>query len=46
MSKCLTVKPSLTEGVFLFVQSNAIIPISFGDNEIEQSPDGLFLCDS
>ena len=45
MGDCLALKPTCQHNIYMFMQSNLIVPISFVENKIEQNDQGLYLCD-
>ena len=46
MGDCLSIKPTSQPNIYMFMQANLVVPISFVENKIEQNKDGLYLCDS
>ena len=46
MTTCLALQPTCQENIYMFMQSNYVVPVSFVDKKIVQNKDGLYLSDS
>ena len=46
MGECLAIKPTDQPDIFMYMQANRIIPISFVDDKVHQNQNGLFVVES